>query len=345
MTTGDNGSGRDSGTGACADYGRRRQPAALWLAAMALSLGALGCGSQAEATSAGAEAASGDETPAAPLPPVEPAPLAADIATAVAAVIEAPHRSDKHIARNVHRHPAETLAFMGLRQDMTVIELWPGGGWYTGVLAPVLRGRGKLVVGDSDPTDKRWGGGIRRLVERMAKQRDVYGDVEVARLAPPGSIELGPDASADMVLTFRNVHNWMHSDSLSAVFADAFRVLKPGGVFGVVEHRAAEGSDPAVSAKKGYVSEAYVIAIAEGVGFTLDARSEINANPKDTRDHPKGVWTLPPVLSLKDQDRDRWLAIGESDRMTLRFVKPGGPAAVAPPPPAAEAADTGAASP
>ncbi|HWP94354.1 MAG TPA: methyltransferase domain-containing protein [Gammaproteobacteria bacterium] len=248
-----------------------------------------------------------------------------DTAALLDAALAGAHRSEANRARDRHRHPKETLLFFGLRPDMTVIELWPGaGGWYTEVLAPVLRERGRLIAAHFSPDAP--GEYYRRnhplYLEKLKANPAIYDRVAVIAFQPPEQVTLGPDGSADMVLTFRNLHNWMMNDSLDEVFAAAYRVLKPGGVFGVVEHRANEGTDPREIAKTGYVPESYVIELARQAGFILDAKSEINANPKDTKDHPKGVWTLPPTLRLGDTDRDKYLAIGESDRMTLRFVKP-----------------------
>ncbi len=256
---------------------------------------------------------------------------------ALAAGLNGDHRKKGNAARNAHRHPAETLAFFGLQPNMTVVELWPGGGWYSEVLGPVLRDQGTLVLANFDPGGKN-GRGARNLLARAQKRPDMFGTPLTAVLDPPSHTRLGGAGSADMVVTFRSSHNWTSRGVLEPVFAGAFEVLKPGGVFGVVQHRAPEGADPKISAKSGYVPEAHIIATAEKVGFELDARSEINANPKDTKDHPKGVWTLPPTLNMGDEQRDHWLSIGESDRMTLRFVKPGGAAPAAPDPASAQPA-------
>ena len=252
------------------------------------------------------------------LPPVVSAEASGE--EAVAAAAQGPHRKAGHAARNRYRHPVETLTFFGLQRNMRVVELWPGGGWYTEVLGPVLAAQGKLVLANFDPETKG-GRGARKLLSRMAAQPAVYGQPEPAILSMD-AIDLGPAQSADMVLTFRSSHNWTSRGKLADVYAAAFHVLKSGGVFGVVQHRAPEGSNPVESAKKGYVPQAYVIATAEAAGFKLAESSEINANPRDTKDYEKGVWTLPPTLTMGEQDKARWLAIGESDRMTLRFVKP-----------------------
>lgn len=241
-----------------------------------------------------------------------PAAPARDTAAKIADAMEGIHRSEASRARDKHRHPRETLAFFGLKDDMTVVEIFPGAGWYTDLLAPVLAERGKLVCTRSDA-----------LVKQKEQRPGTFGKVELLEFdGKAGKVGLGPDGSADLVLTFRNVHNWMMGGYEKDVFASAFRVLKKGGVLGVVEHRAKPGTDAEVSKKIGYVDEALVVKVAEGAGFKLDARSEINANAKDTKDHPEGVWTLPPTLKLGEKDKAKYLEIGESDRMTLRFVKP-----------------------
>jgi len=240
--------------------------------------------------------------------------------------IDSPLRKPEDRARDAHRHPRETLLFFGVRPDMRVLELWPGGGWYTEILAAFLAPDGKLVVtnfdpeGPADAPTTRYG---KQLAEKLASEPARFGAVEVVVIDPPGRLVFGEPESYDMVLTFRNNHGWINGGYHDAVYAEAFRVLKPGGVLGVVQHRANEGVDPIASAKTGYVPESFVIAAAERAGFELAGRSEVNANPKDTKDHPEGVWTLPPSFRLGDQDRAKYEAIGESDRMTLRFVKPG----------------------
>jgi predicted methyltransferase len=233
-------------------------------------------------------------------------------------------RSEANAARDVYRHPWDTLEFFGMQPTMTVVEIWPGGGWYTEILAPALRGTGKLVAAsfgeDSSPAYRPRL--HKELLQKFADRPDVYDQVEVIDFDPPAKPALGADGSSDMVLTFRNVHNWINGGFEKEVFASMFKVLKPGGVLGLVEHRAAEGADPKESSRSGYVPQNHVIELAKAAGFVLEASSEINANPLDTRDYEQGVWTLPPSLALKDKDRDRYLAIGESDRMTLRFRKP-----------------------
>lgn len=236
------------------------------------------------------------------------------------------HRSEENTARNRYRHPVGTLEFFGLQKNMTVMEIWPGGGWYTEVLAPVLRDEGRLLIATWDPEVEgqpsyRYDLPV-QLQERFDARPDVYDQVGTVYYSPPESASLGEAGSVDMVLTFRNSHGWINNGQAQDIYNEFARVLKPGGVLGVVQHRAAEGTDPAETARTGYVSEQSVIDLATNAGLVLEGRSEINANPRDTRDHEKGVWTLPPGFRLGDTDREKYAAIGESDRMTLRFRKP-----------------------
>lgn len=233
-------------------------------------------------------------------------------------------RAPESRARDAHRHPQETLAFFGIEPDMHVLELWPGGAWYTEILAELLAPAGRLSVTNFDPD-----GPADRPATRYARELDakLKGDprlarVQVVEIAPPDRLALGDADSYDLALTFRNNHGWVNGGYHDAVYREVFRVLKPGGVLGVVQHRAKEGADPAVSAKTGYLPESFVIEAAQRAGFELAGRSEINANPRDTKDYAEGVWTLPPSYRLGEQDRAKYEAIGESDRMTLRFVKP-----------------------
>jgi predicted methyltransferase len=235
---------------------------------------------------------------------------------ALTSALAAPNRKPESVKRDVHRHPAETLRFFGVTPTQNVIELWPGGGWYTEILAPLLREQGKLSA--AAPT----GNYLQPYRDFLASQPAVYDRVQLLEVSPPTQIALGPDGSADVVLTFRNLHGWVSNGYAKQVHEAAFRVLKPGGVFGVVEHRAKPGSSPEESAKSGYISEEAAIAMATAAGFVLEEKSEINANPRDTKDYEKGVWALPPTLRGGEVDKDKFLAIGESDRMTLRFRKP-----------------------
>ena len=246
----------------------------------------------------------------------------------LAAAIASPARTPKFVARDVYRHPLETLRFFGLRPDQTVVEIWPGRGWYTEILAPYLHDRGKYYAAIEAPdvagAPKEAKENAAFLRKRIADDPARFGKVIVTELHPPQLTEICPPGTADVVLTFRNVHNWIEAGNQQAQFDVFFRALKPGGVLGVVEHRAQPGTSLEQMSKSGYMDEAYVKKLAVNAGFRFDAESPINDNPRDTKDYPEGVWTLPPTLALGDKDRDKYLAIGESDRMTLRFVKPGG---------------------
>lgn len=253
-------------------------------------------------------------------------PPANDSAPALQAAIAAPLRSEANTARDRYRHPQQTLAFFGVQPNMTVVEVWPGAGWYTEILAPYLREDGQylaagVVVDDEKPSAYRLRT-HKAYAEKIAANPEAYGHVVVTALGKPDRYTAAPAASADRVLTFRNVHNWLASEMEAPMFKAFYTALKPGGVLGVVEHRAAPGTTLEQMKKSGYVTEALVIQLAEAAGFKLDARSEINANPLDTKDYAEGVWTLPPTYELGDKDREKYAAIGESDRMTLRFVKP-----------------------
>ena len=245
---------------------------------------------------------------------------------ALQAAIDNGSRDPANVARDVHRHPGQTLAFFGIRPDQTVIEITPGGGWYAEILAPYLKANGHYVAAVVDPQAVAEGRG------RDYQQRSKDGLEKKFAGAPaqfdrahvvaydPAAPAFGPAGSADLVLTFRNVHNWRQAGQAEGMFKGFFEVLKPGGVLGVVEHRAR--ADVAADDKSGYVGQDQVIALARAAGFELAGSSEVNANPRDTKDHPNGVWTLPPSNNHPEADRAKYQAIGESDRMTLRFVKP-----------------------
>ncbi|MCC6208480.1 MAG: class I SAM-dependent methyltransferase [Gammaproteobacteria bacterium] len=239
-------------------------------------------------------------------------------------ILAGEHRPEANKARDQYRHPFETLEFFGIRDDMTVVEIFPGGGWYTEILAPYLKEKGAYYAAGLDPDSSQ--NFARRAVKAFKDKMDAdperYGKVNITVLAPPGKTEIAPPGSADMVLTFRNIHNWMAAGTAEQVFAAMFAALKPGGVLGVVEHRGNPQTAQDPKAKSGYVNQDYAIQLAEKAGFKFVGSSEVNANPKDTKDHPKGVWTLPPTFAMKDVDRAKYLAIGESDRFTLKFVKP-----------------------
>jgi predicted methyltransferase len=250
------------------------------------------------------------------------------IAAQVGALQGGNWRDPANVARDQYRHPAQTLDFFGVQPDMRVIEIWPSSGWYTEILGPYLRARGQYVAVVNDPnaatTDKNrdgWTETNAKLRAKVAARTDVYGAPLFVEIDPKAPV-LGEPASADAVLTFRNVHNWVMSGTEADMFEAFYEVLKPGGVLGVVDHRARDGAPAEEMKTSGYLPEEAVIAMAVRAGFVLEARSGINANPKDTAAYPQGVWTRPPRLTLGDVDRDKYLAIGESDRMTLRFRKP-----------------------
>lgn len=239
------------------------------------------------------------------------------------AAIAGPQRTEAERARDKYRHPLETLSFFGLRDDMTVIELFPSQGWFTAILGPVLAEHGKLIVTANEPGPNPNTEGMRNqkaLTKRFGEHPEAFGKVESKLQHRGGPFDFGPEGSADMILTFRNLHNF-NGEPAKALLAAIHKTLKHGGVLGLTDHRAKPGADPQVAAKSGYLPEAYVIRMVETAGFKLAGKSEINANPKDTKDYAKGVWTLPPTLTLGDVDRDKYVAIGESDRMTLKFIK------------------------
>jgi predicted methyltransferase len=248
---------------------------------------------------------------------------------ALDAAIAGTHRSAANKARDRYRHPKETLEFFGLQPDMTVVEIWPGGGWYTDILAPVLRERGKLYAAQygSAPPFPYQAREMEAFRAKLASAPDAYGDVTITALAFPDQLEIAPPGSADLVVTFRNVHNWFQEgygppNAAELAFEAMFTALKPGGILGVVDHRWPDPTTEDPGARTGYISERRVVEHAENAGFELVAGSSVNDNPLDTHDHPEGVWTLPPDLALGERDRERYLAIGESDRFTLKFVKP-----------------------
>ena len=245
---------------------------------------------------------------------------------ALQAAIAGSWRSEANRARDRYRHPAQTLAFFGLAPGQTVVEVTPGGGWYAEILAPYLRGNGHYVAAIVDPGSLPEGRGRdyqqrgKDALEKLFTGAPAQFDAATFVAYDPASPKFGASGSADLVLTFRNVHNWRSGGQAEGMFKGFHDVLKPGGVLGVVEHRAK--ADVPADDKSGYVGEAQVIALAESAGFRLDGKSEVNANPKDSKDHPNGVWTLPPSNSHDPEDAQKYRDIGESDRMTLRFVKP-----------------------
>jgi predicted methyltransferase len=232
---------------------------------------------------------------------------------ALGKAIAAQHRSESFVARDKYRHPQEVLEFAGLKPNMTVVEVAPGGGYWTEILAPYLREKGTYYTAASTR-------GLESLRKKMEADKSAYGAVKLTEMSPGGAI--APAGSADLVLTFRNVHNWMAQGAADQVFKSFYDALKPGGVLVVEEHRARTDQPQDPKAANGYVREDYTIGLAEKAGFKLVAKSEALANPRDTKDWPKGVWTLPPTLTLGDQDREKYLAIGEADNFLLKFEKP-----------------------
>ena len=250
-------------------------------------------------------------------------PRDAATAAAIERVLADEHRSAENRARDRYRHPEDTLLFFGIKHDMTVVEVWPGpGGWYTEVLAPLLAERGKLYAAMPPPMpgNEFMTESLKQFDDKLAARPDLYGKVTVTRLGA-GDFNAAPPGSADMVVTFRNLHNWMNLGYAEQALAEMHRALKPGGILGVEEHRGdpAKPQDP--RAASGYVNEDYAIKLIEAAGFELIERSEINANPRDTKDYEQGVWSLPPTYRLGTKDRAKFEAIGESDRFTLKFRK------------------------
>jgi predicted methyltransferase len=241
----------------------------------------------------------------------------------LAAAVNSDFRSAADRARDPYRHPLQTLTFFGIKPNMTVVELWPFGGWYTAILAPYLHDRGTLYAAAMDPDstsaeDKQYNS---ELAAMLAAHPEVYGKVQVTVLAPH-KMQIAPDGTADLVVTFRNIHNWVWAGIEKEVLAAAFRALKPGGILGVEEHR---NNNPEFVPKTpgvGYVGEQYAIELIQSAGFRLVGQSNVNRNPKDTKDYPQSVWSLPPTYAEGDKDRAKYAAIGESDRFTLKFIKP-----------------------
>jgi predicted methyltransferase len=249
-----------------------------------------------------------------------PAPISLNDA---GTLLSGPHRRPGNVARDPYRHPAETLAFFGIRGDSKVVEILPGsGGYYMEILAPFLRDKGLYIAASRDElAAPQYLADHQKLLERLKAEPALYGKVVVTKFNADRH-EIAPPGSADFVLTFRNLHNWIERGEAEGALRAFHKALKPGGVLGVVDHRGRADLAQAAQMKSGYVREDYAIALIERAGFVFAGRSEVNANPKDTKDHPEGVWTLPPAWRMKDKDRAKYAAIGESDRFTLKFVKP-----------------------
>lgn len=245
------------------------------------------------------------------------------VSPAIAQAVAGYWRDQQNTLRDRYRHPAQTLAFFQLRPDAQVIEITPGNGWYSEILAPLLKQQGHYTAATPQGTTAEKQASNSKLRDKFNADSQHYGAANIVEFDANAPV-FGPPDSADIVLTFRNMHNWVKAGNAAAYFRALHAVLKPGGILGVEDHRAAAGT--ALDINSGYLPEDEVIKLATAAGFRLDAGSEINANPRDSKDYPKGVWTLPPVLVLGDQDREKYLAIGESDRFTLRFVRDDQPA-------------------
>lgn len=235
------------------------------------------------------------------------------------------HRSISNVMRDAGRNPEQTLAFFAVEPQHTVVEIWPGAGWYTEVLAPLLRDEGTYIAAhfDAESSVEYFRQSRQKFEEKLSDSPDAYDKVQLTVLDFDPETPIAPPESVDRVLTFRNVHNWLGQgrEEAALVFSKMHAALKPGGMLGLVEHRARIGTDLETMIKSGYVTEELIMELAEEAGFELIARSPVNQNPRDTTDHPEGVWTLPPTLRLGDENRAQYLSIGESDRMTLLFVK------------------------
>lgn len=246
-------------------------------------------------------------------------------------ILENEYRSEQAKARDQYRHPYETLMFFGLRPDTAVVELWPGGGWYSDIIAPYIDPEegGQLTVGHFNPDTEHsfasfFQDSLRAYQLKVESNPNWYGTMQIKPFEPGKTEPLAEAGSIDMVLSFRNIHNWMNDGSFNDVVSEVRRMLKPGGVFGVVEHRANLIDEIDTSAENGYVNQQWFVRRLETSGFQLVAESPINGNLKDVGDYPNGVWTLPPNLRVPEgEDSQKYIDIGESDRFTLKFVKLG----------------------
>lgn len=249
-----------------------------------------------------------------------PAPIQTDAGLARWAA--APHRSANNVARDNFRHPVESLSFFGIREDSTVVEILPGsGGFYMEILAPYLKDKGRYIAANRDPAaPPQYLADHQKLLARLQAEPSLYGKVEVTQFNA-GLHDIAPPGSADHVITFRDLHNWIARNEIDGALRAFHKALKPGGVLGIVDHRGLPNVPQEAQNKNGYVRQDYAIALIEKAGFKFAGASEVNANPKDTKDHPDGVWSLPPTYRSKDLNRAKFAAIGESDRFTLKFIK------------------------
>jgi predicted methyltransferase len=230
-------------------------------------------------------------------------------------------RTPKYVARDAVRHPVEELTFFGLQPKMTVVEVWPGGGYWTEILGPYLKSSGRYYAAVAWGEGKEENAATAALKARVKEQKDGYASIIVTELGK-GHYDIAPPASVDLIVTFRNLHNWMENGYADEAMKSFFTALKPGGILGIEDHRGRDDKPQDPKAKSGYVRQDYAIELARKAGFELVGSSEVNANPKDTKEWPEGVWTLPPTLALGDKDREKYLAIGEGDNFVLKFRKP-----------------------
>lgn len=250
--------------------------------------------------------------------------LSAAPTTPDAALVHAvanPERTPKYVARDAARHPVEELTFFGLQPKMTVVEVWPGGGYWTEILAPYLKGSGRYYTAVALGEGKEENAATAALKARVDEKKDGYGTIIVTGLGK-GHYDIAPSGSVDLIVTFRNLHNWMENGYAEEALKSFYTALKPGGILGIEDHRGRDDKPQDPKAKSGYVRQDYAVELARKAGFELVGSSEINANPKDTKDWPQGVWTLPPTLALGATDREKYMAIGEGDNFVLKFRKP-----------------------
>lgn len=244
-------------------------------------------------------------------------------------ILSAEHRSEQSKARDAYRNPEQVLSFFGVKNTDTVLEVWPGNGWYTEILGPYLKDEGQLIAAtfstsNQNSKDKRRAFWSKVALEyrEMVSDQDIYGDITFTELDPPEVLKVAEPDSVDLALIIRSLHIWDESGDLLIGLKAVYDAVKPGGTLGIIQHRADSFSDISAFASEGYLSQSYVVDAIESVGFELVATSEINANEKDTKDHPRGVYTLPPTYAMGALDQDKYQKIGESDRMTLKFIKP-----------------------